>query len=137
MPVMAANTAFDATVATPSPPRTRRSTWLATSKASLPTSARATRKPVSTNSGTTPKMWLATASWLACASRLAATSMSPRISHTPTNDTSASTTATCMPAQISPSIASSDRQATAIGLMARPSGRRAAAFALASGPARS
>ena len=98
MPVMAANTALAATVATPSPPRMRRKAWCATSKASLPMSAWETTKPVSTNSGTTPKMWLATASLTACASRLAATSTSLRISHTPTKLNSPSVMATCMPA---------------------------------------
>jgi len=54
MPVIAANTAFAATVAMPSPPRTRRNTWFATSKVSLPMSEMLTSSPISTKSGTTP-----------------------------------------------------------------------------------
>src|SRR3990167_9622522 len=124
MPVMAANTALDATVATPRPPRRRRNSWLATSKASLPMSARATRKPVSTNSGTTPKMWLAMASLEACASRLAATPTSSRMIQTPTKETRPSTTATCRPPQIISSMSASDSTATVVALMGLPSGLR-------------
>ena len=56
MPVMAAKTVLAPTVAMPSPPRTRRKIWLATSKVSLPISATETNRPIRTNSGTTPKM---------------------------------------------------------------------------------
>jgi hypothetical protein len=65
MPVMAAKIALATTVATPSPPRTRRRSAWATSKISLPRSAVATSRPISTNSGTTPNSWLAIASLLA------------------------------------------------------------------------
>jgi hypothetical protein len=54
-PVIEANTALAATVATPSPPLTRRSAQRATSKVSLPMSETLTSRPISTNSGTTPK----------------------------------------------------------------------------------
>ncbi len=54
-PVTAANMAFAATVAMPSPPRTRRSSQRATTNVSLPTSETLTSSPMSTYSGTTPK----------------------------------------------------------------------------------
>ncbi|MCY1187195.1 hypothetical protein D3C76_991250 [compost metagenome] len=53
-PVMAANVAFEPTVAMPRPPRTRRNSHSATSKESLPTPQMATSMPIRTNSGTTP-----------------------------------------------------------------------------------
>ena len=54
-PVIAAKTAFAATVAIPSPPRTRRNAQRATWNVSRPTSDALTSKPISTKSGTTPK----------------------------------------------------------------------------------
>ena len=56
MPVIAANTVLAPTVARPNPPRIRRNARLATSKVSRPICASDTTSPISTNSGTTPKM---------------------------------------------------------------------------------
>jgi hypothetical protein len=100
MPVMAANTALAATVATAQAAADAPEGLVATSKASLPTSAWATRKPVSTNSGTTPKMWLAMASLTACRQQVGRHAVtSSRISHTPMKlSTRPSVMATCMPA---------------------------------------
>ena len=55
MPVTAAKIAFAATVPTPKPPLILRNIALATSNASRPMPASDTMKPISTNSGTTPK----------------------------------------------------------------------------------
>ena len=52
---VAANSALAATVATPRPPFTRRSSQRATTKVSRPTSETLTSRPISTYSGTTPK----------------------------------------------------------------------------------
>ena len=56
IPVMAANTAFDNTVATPSPPRQRRNPREITAKVSRPMPLSDTASPIRTNSGTTPNV---------------------------------------------------------------------------------
>ena len=55
VPLTAAKTALAKTVATPSPPRTLRKAWPATSKTSRPMPETPTSTPISTNSGITPK----------------------------------------------------------------------------------
>ena len=118
MPVMAANTAFAITVATPSPPRMRRSMLLATSKMSLPRSAVATSRPIRTNSGTTPNSWLAIESLVACAINASATSILSRISQTPTKDSSSREMATCSPAMIRTTIMASETMPMPSAVMA-------------------
>ena len=55
LPLIAAKTAFAATVAMPSPPATRRNARPATSKVSRPTPDTLTKSPMATNRGMTPK----------------------------------------------------------------------------------
>jgi len=96
MPVIAANTALAATVATPSPPRRRANTRWATSKVSRPRFETDTRMPISTKSGTTPNRCSRIES-LAAAPIIRAASSGLLSIQMPAKDTAISAMPMCMP----------------------------------------
>ena len=78
-----------------------RNTWPATSNVSRPMPVTDTSRPITTNSGMTPKLYEAMAVSADLAIRLPATLMFSLIIQTETKDRPISTMATCMPAWIS------------------------------------